>query len=84
MVPSVSVLTELLCLIESNICQSVKQTSCERRINNKRTEELTTKTVDVQELRCCQHSVDYIFCTLTLIPEFKWWRKIACPSNSTT
>ena len=24
---------------------------------------------DVQELRCCQYSVDYIFCTLTLIPE---------------
>ena len=65
MVPSVSVLTDLLCLIESNICQSVKQTSCERRINNKRIEELTTKTVDVQELKCCQHSVDYIFCTLT-------------------
>ena len=32
--------------------------------------EINNKTdCDVQELRCCQYSVDYIFCTLTLIPE---------------
>ena len=32
--------------------------------------EINNKTdCDVQELRCCQYSVDYIFCTLTLFPE---------------
>ena len=67
MVPSVSVLTEFHCLIKSNICQTVIQTSCESRTVSWK---LTTKTdCDVQELRCCQYSVDYIFCTLTLIPE---------------
>ena len=67
MVPSVSVLTEFHCLIKSNICQTVMQTSCESRTVSWK---LTTKTdYDVQELRCCQYRVDYIFCTLTLIPE---------------
>ena len=67
MVPSVSVLTEFHCLIKSNICQTVIQTSCESRTVSWK---LTTKTdCDVQELRCCQYSVDYIFCTLPLIPE---------------
>ena len=67
MVPSVSVLTEFHCFIKSNICQKVMQTSCESRTVSWK---LTTKTdCDVQELRCCQYSVDYIFCTLTLIPE---------------
>ena len=67
MVPSVSVLTEFHSLIKSNICQTVIQTSCESRTVSWK---LTTKTdCDVQELRCCQYSVDYIFCTLTLIPE---------------
>ena len=66
-VPSVSVLTEFHCFIISNICQKVMQTSCESRTVSWK---LTTKTdCDVQELRCCQYSVDYIFCTLTLIPE---------------
>ena len=65
--PSVSVLTEFHCLIKSNICQTVIQSSCESRTVSWK---LTTKTdCDVQELRCCQYSVDYIFCTLTLIPE---------------
>ena len=67
-VPSVSVL-ELHCLIKStcNIYQTVMQNSCESRTVSWK---LTTKTdCDVQELRCCQYSVDYIFCTLTLIPE---------------
>ena len=65
--PSVSVLTEFHCLIKGNICQTVIQTSCESRTVSWK---LTTKTdCDVQELRCCQYSVDYIFCTLTLIPE---------------
>ena len=67
MVPSVSVLTEFHFLIKSNICQTVIQTSCESRTVSWKS---TTKTdCDVQELRCCQYSVDYIFCTLTLIPE---------------
>ena len=67
MVPSVSVLTEFHFLIQSNICQTVIQTSCESRTVSWK---LTTKTdCDVQELRCCHYSVDYIFCTLTLIPE---------------
>ena len=67
MVPSVSVLTEFHFLIKSNICQTVIQTSCESRTVSWK---LATKTdCDVQELRCCQYSVDYIFCTLTLIPE---------------
>ena len=67
MVPSVSVLSEFHCLIKSNICQTVVQTSCEIRTVSWK---LTTKTdCDVQELRCCQYSVDYIFCTVTLIPE---------------
>ena len=67
MVPSVSVLTEFHRLIKSNICQTVIQTSCESRTVSWK---LTTKTdCDGQELRCCQYSVDYIFCTLTLIPE---------------
>ena len=67
MVPSLSVLTEFHCFIKSNICQKVMQTSCESRTVSWK---LTTKTdCDVQELRCCQYSVDYIFCTLTLIPE---------------
>ena len=67
MVPSVSVLTEFHCLIKSNICQTVMQTSCENRTVSWK---LTTKTdYDVQELRYCQYRVDYIFYTLTLIPE---------------
>ena len=67
MVPSVSVSTEFHCLIRSNICQTVIQTSCESRTVSWK---LTTKTdCDVQELRCCQYSVDDIFCTLTLFPE---------------
>ena len=66
-VPSESVLTEFHCLIKSNICQTVIQTSCESRTVSWK---LTTKTdCDVQELRCCHYSVDSIFCTLTLIPE---------------
>ena len=65
MVSSVSVLTEFQCLIKSNICQTVMQTES-RTVSFK----LTTKTdCDVQELRCCQYSADYIFCILTLIPE---------------
>ena len=68
-VPSVSVLTEFHCLIKSNICQTVIQTSCESMTVSWK---LTTKTdCDVQELRCCQYSVDYIFCTLTLISKLK-------------
>ena len=60
-------LTEFHFLIKSNICQTVIQTSCESRTVSWKS---TTKTdCDVQELRCCQYSVDYIFCTLTLIPE---------------
>ena len=43
------------------------QTSCESRTVSWK---LTTKTnCDVQELRCCQYIVEYIFCTLTLIPQ---------------
>ena len=67
MVPSVSVLTEFHFLVKSNICQTVIQTSCENRTVSWK---LTTKTdYDVQELRYCQYRVDYIFYTLTLIPE---------------
>ena len=67
MVPSVSLLTEFHCLTKSNICQTVIQTCCESRTVSWK---LTTKTdCDEQELRCCQYSIDYIFCTLTLIPE---------------
>ena len=43
---------------------------------------LTTKTdCDVQELRCCQYSVDYIFCTLTLIPELNFRGKLPVPAT---
>ena len=68
MVPSVSVLTEFHCLIKMHyLSNSHTVTSCESRTVSWK---LTTKTdCDVQELRCCQYSVDYIFCTLTLIPE---------------
>ena len=65
MVPSVSVLTEFHFLIKSSICQTVIQTSCESRTVSWK---LTTKT-DCDVLRCYQYSVDYIFCTLTLIPQ---------------